>query len=291
MWFFVGIERVGMFLAIEMSSKALAVAGTIWLVNQPGDAWVMLALQALASAVTVALGMAMVYTRVAFLLPSVSETLSSLRDGWSMFVYYLSSSMYSMSNTIILGILAPSYIVGFYAGAERISRVLSSKMHPKLVAMFPRASGLAHNNREAAAQLARTSTFIVFTVALVNSVILYLMAPFIVRVILGPGYGESVTVLRILLVLLPIVGVSIPLSLHWMIPNGLDRLLTRITISGGLLHVPLAVFLGSQYSLVGIAWALVVTESYILMMIVGTLVVRGLGPFRLPVPKSETGTA
>jgi len=289
-WFFLGMERVRGFLVLELTLKALAVVGIILFVNSPSDAWLVLALQGTAAALTVIAGMAMVYRLAPVQLPSISRTVSTLRDGWSLFVLRLSGSVVTMGNTIILGLLATPVIVGYYAGAERINRLLISMMFPMLLALFPRASGLATDDPGTAARLARMSTLIIVALAAVGCMVLYFLAPLIIRVTLGPDYSEAVRTLRILLLLLPITGPTIALSVHWMIPSGLDKLLTRISLSGSLMHIPLAVFLGTRFAHVGVAWAVVITETYILFMLLTMLVWRGLGPFRINFQGSRTET-
>jgi O-antigen/teichoic acid export membrane protein len=100
-----------------------------------------------------------------------------------------------------------------------------------------------------------------------------------VRVILGAGYEESVAVLRILLLMLPIMGISMPLSMHWMIPMKMESALTRVTIAGALLHVPLAIALGTHYAHIDVAWAVIVTELVVLAVLVSVVLARGVGPF------------
>lgn len=286
-WFFLGIERVGVFLSLEVISKTAAVGGIVLLVNSPRDAWWVFALQGAASAFTTLAGMIFLYRIVPVRVPSIASSIRWLKNGWDLFIYRASASVYSMSNTIILGFIAPSVIVGYYAGAERISRIITSMMYPVLQAMFPRASSLAQDNPLAGARLARLSTTVVFVGATLGAIVLFFLAPFVIRVFLGPGYDETVPVLRILLITLPIVGISIPLSMHWLIPLGLERILTKITFTGGMIHVPLAIFLGSRHGQNGAAWALVITESLMLSLLVFVTLSRGLGPFRLPVPRDE----
>lgn len=287
-WFFLGIERLGAFLTLELSARAVSVVAIILFVHSPADAWKVFAFQGAAAALTAVAGTIMIYRFVPFRAPSLSKTMESLRDGWRLFFLRLSSSVYSMSNTIILGFLASPLVVSFYAGPDRISRILISLMFPLVQAIYPRISNLAQDDAQAAARIARMTTITLFVLGSIGYVVLYFMAPLVIRVMLGPDYGEAVPVLRVLLLLLPILGISIPLGSHWMIPVGLEGLLTRITIAGGVLHIPLAILLGSRFAHVGIASALVITETFILCLIVGVLLARGLGPFTLQLRGRDT---
>jgi polysaccharide transporter, PST family len=281
-WFFLGIERVRGFLVVELSLKASAVLGIVLFVNGPSDAWLVLALQGTAAALAMCAGMIMVYRMAPFRWPTPALAIAALRDGINLFLLRVSSSVYAFGNTIILGFLAAPAIVGFYAGAERIHRIIVSAMWPVLFASFPRATQLAQDDPLGGARLARMSTIAMFILATIGSIFVYLMSPIIVRVILGPGFEEAARVLRILALLLPITSPTITLQTQWLVPSGQEGLLTRIAGSASIMHIPIAIVLGSLYFHIGVAWALVIVELYIVLMLLAILSVRKLGPFRLP---------
>jgi polysaccharide transporter, PST family len=286
-WFYLGLERVRAVLAIEVSMKCLSVAGVLLVVNSPADAWRVFAVQGAAAAVSTLAATVMVYRLVAFRRPSVSGAMDSLKQGWNLFVFRASTSVYGMSGVVILGFLASPVAVAYYGAAERIIRVLFGMMSPITQAMFPRASTLIKDDPNSAARFARVSTLTLFSLTATGSILLYFLGPHIVRIVLGPDYGEAVPVFRIMLLVLLLNGISIPLSNHWMIPSGLERLLTKVTIAGGILHIPVAITLGSQFAHLGMAWALVVTEAFILTVLTTVLLTRGLGPFRMNVHRDR----
>lgn len=279
-WYFLGIERVSTFLVLEVSLKAAAVVGVFLFVKSPGDAWLVLLLQASAAVTVFIAGTMLMYRRVQFRYPRLRQSIATLKEGWSLFVFRASTSVYGMSNTFILGLVSSPVSVAYYAGADRVIRVMITFIYATVQALFPRASELASSDRFMAARMARVSTISIVIVATLGATLLYFMAPVLIRIALGPGYEDAAQVLRTLLLLLPILGVSLPISNHWIIPRGMESLLTRITILGGVVHVPLAILLGIHYAHVGIAWALVATEGLILVTLLVTLNLRGLGPFR-----------
>lgn len=281
-WFFLGIERVRGYLMFELFLKALAVVGIILLVKGPADAWMVLALQGTAAALAMIAGMVMVYRVAPFRWPTPRLTIDALRDGLNLFLLRISSSIYGFGNTIILGFLASPALVGFYAGAERIHRIMLTMMTPVHMALFPRATHLAKDDPEAGARLARMSTIMMFVVSAIGCAMVFLLAPFIVRAVLGPGYEEAARVLRVLTLLLPITSPTVTLSTHWLVPSGQEGLLTKIAFSASLMHLPIAIILGSFYLHIGVAWALVITELYIVVALLTILTLRQLGPFRSP---------
>jgi polysaccharide transporter, PST family len=279
-WFFLGLERVRTVTIVEISLRVLAVAGVILLVNSPAEAWLIFALQGGASAIAMLITTAMMYRRVTPIAPSLSSTIEALRQGWRLFLFRASTSIYDMSNTLILGFLAGPVAVAYYGAADRFTKVLVNSLFPVTFAMFPRASTLIRSDAPSAARMARITITSMFTVTSVGSIVLFLLAPLLVRVVVGPGYEESATVLRILLLALVINSIIIPLGQQWLIPSGLDGFLTKVTVAGSIVHVPLAIVLSSQYQHIGAATALVITLTFNLVLLMGLSLVRGTGPFR-----------
>jgi polysaccharide transporter, PST family len=286
-WFFLGTERVRRVITIEIVTKALGVVAVIVFVNQPSDAWLVFGLQGIAALSSTAIAFGLMYREVRFHTPSIGRGLQALRDGIHFFVLRASSSLYAQSNAIILGFVATPVSVALYGGAERITRAFGQMMYPAAQVLYPRASVLVTNDRRAAARFARISVITMFSLATTGAVLMFVLAPWAIQIVLGPGYEDAVPVLRVLLLLLPIMGVSIPLNLHWMIPIGMESLLTRATILGGIIHVPLAATLGAQFQHVGAAWAVIITEVIVLALIIVLLISRNLVPFGLRFDQGE----
>jgi polysaccharide transporter, PST family len=280
LWFFLGLERVRRVLITEVCLKMLAVGGILLLVNSPNDAWKFFALQGGATAIAALTAMVMLYRQVAVRLPTTALAIEALRKGWNLFVFRASTSVYGTSNTTILGFVASPIAVAYYSAAERIMRVLLSMLVPVTQSMFPRSSTRYEDDPGSAARMARITIIALFCLTLPVSIVLYFLLPSIVNVFLGAGYEGVVTVTRILLLVLLINSISIPLGNQWMIPAGMERLLTKITITGGIIHIPVAIYLGAHHAHLGIAWAFVMTEFIILSLLISLLLTKGLGPFR-----------
>jgi polysaccharide transporter, PST family len=280
LWYFLGVERVGKYLAVEVGIKSAGVAAVFLLVRGPGDALLVFILQGGAMALATSYGMIYMYRCIPFKAPSFATSWLWLRRGWHMFIFYVSTSVYNMGNTIILGFVSAPINVSYYGGAERISRALVSIIFPLVQAVYPRSSHLIVEDRQAAARLARLTMGVIAMSALAGGVVLWILSPYLIQIVLGQGYDEAVSVLRVLLLILPLIGVSAPLINHWFMPLGLESLATRITLSAGAIHVPLAIYLGYNFAHVGIAWAMVVTELLITTTLITISLVRGIGPFR-----------
>ena len=263
MWFFQGFEQMRLVVALDISTKALSTIGIFVLVHSPDDAWRVLLIQGAGFLLSFAIGLALAYRELPVHLPTCSSVREALRMGWSMFLLRGSVTLYTSGNAFILGLFVSPQIVGYYAGAEKISRAFLGLLNPLSQTLYPRVSHLVHQERDRATRLARLGLALMAGAGIAMGAAVFLAAPLLVRIILGEGFAEAVPVLRILSLLLPIVGVNIALGVQWMLPLGLERDLNAITLVAGLLNIGLATALASPYKDFGMAWAVVCAEIFV----------------------------
>jgi polysaccharide transporter, PST family len=278
LWFFQGLERMKLVASLDFFAKALATMGIFILVKIPTDGWKVLALQGAGAGVSFVIGLVAAYAHVQFRMPRWRSVWNALRTGWSMFLFRGSVSMYTVGNAFILGLFVPPQFVGYYAGAEKISKAFVSLLNPVTQTLFPRLSHLIHSARERAAQLARISLAVMGSGGLGMGILIFVLAPQIVRLILGSAYGPAVPVLRILAFLPPLIAVSNVFGIQWMLPLGMDRPFNTIIVIAGVINLGLAVALAPILKAEGMAWAVVVAEVFVALAMYFLLRHRRLDP-------------
>ncbi len=260
LWYFQGREEVRPVVVLDVLASALAIAGVLVLCRQPDDAWKVLALQA-ASALLVALaGHGLAIRALAPRWPSWDAVRRRLTDGAGLFAYRLAVSAYTVANPLVLGLVAPATVVGYFAAAEKLVKTLFvAAIHPLNQALYPRASRGAVVGGRMLAAFAIAGT--------AGGALIALAAPWLLAIVFGRDYAPATAPLRILALLLPILSVSTALVMHRMLPGARDRLLLAITVAAGALNVALAVVLAPAYGAVGMAVAVVTVESAVLLAV------------------------
>jgi PST family polysaccharide transporter len=277
-WFYQGLERMAFVARWETAARVLALAGILLAVRSPADTWKVLTIQGGTMSVAVLVELIVTYRKVRFRIPTARLVVRTLRMGWSTFVYQGALSFYTVGNGFILGLFGSPAAVGYYVGAEKISKAFSTMLFPITQAVFPRISHLASQVQSQAAQLARKSLFIVGGAGCAMGVTIFLGAPILVRLVLGPGFESAVLVLRILALLPPLIALSNVLGIQWMLALGLDRLVNVVVISACVLNVVLAILLVPRYLEVGMAVAVVASETLVASGLYAMLRMRNLDP-------------
>jgi len=163
--------------------------------------------------------------------------------------------------------------------AEGILEAIQGLQMPLSQAIFPYIGRLASESRDAALAFVSQVARIVGVVTLVLSMALFVAAPSVAAVLLGPQSAASVPVIRILSFLPFIIGLSNIFGVQVMINFGLKKMLTKIMITAGLLDLVLAVFLAVGYRHVGVSIAVLLTEIFVTMATFVALRKSGLHVF------------
>jgi PST family polysaccharide transporter len=280
MWFFQGLEQVRFAAAMEVAGSALGAVAIFVTVHGPSDGWKVLLCQGAGSAVSLVVVLTIAWHRFPFVWPRWISIRDGFRMGGSMFAFRSAVSIYTVANAMILSFFAPPQIVGYYAGAEKISKALLGMMQPVTQALFPRMSHLTSHNLNAARELAKQSLGVLILCGCIIGVGSYVFAPWAVQVLLGNQFGPAVQVLRILAPLPLLIGASNLFGIQWLVSNGLDRLFLKAIGLAGAVNVGAALLLAPKYQANGMAVAVVFAE------IVATGVLIFIGTSHAPLFRS-----
>lgn len=262
-WYFQGLERLRLVAGLEVIAKLVAVTFIFALVRTPADAWKVLFLQGLASALASGVAVWLAHREVGFRWPHARQVQDALRSGWSMFFFRGAVSLYTVGNVFILGLFVSPQLVAYYAGAERLTKAFLGLLEPINRTFFPRLSNLIGKCPEDAAHLAGRVTLVMGIGGVFGAFLVASLAPWIVQFFLGTGYEEAVPIIRILAFLLPLVALSNATGIQWMLAQGLDRPFNIVILVAGLLNLGLALWLVPEFAQFGMACVVVIVELFV----------------------------
>ena len=161
------------------------------------------------------------------------------------------------ADALLLSVLSGNEAVGLYGASYKIFEFalvfptfFVNSIYPIMVRRFG-------EGREKLMETIKYSGLFLFVVSILGSVVGHFLAPWMIRVVAGPEFVESVQALRLLLLGLPIFYLS-ALFLWLLITLGKQRQIPFIYAAGALVNVVLNVVLIPRYSFHGsaiITWA------------------------------------
>lgn len=264
-WYFQGTERQARLSAVLVGVRLLSVPALVLLVRGPADTGLAVAVSA---AIPVAVGLlclAQLARERSLEAPRLDPAgvRGVLREGWHLFLSTASTSLYGMTNTVLLGLLAGNTAVGYYSAADKMAQAAQGLLAPVNQSVYPRISRLMGESRQQAFALIHRVLLAQGGLALLLSLALFAAAPLAVRLAFGADYGATVEALRWLAFLPLLVGLSNVFGIQTMLPLGMKRSFTAVLLAAGLLNVGALLLLAPTRGAVGAAMAVCGTELFV----------------------------
>jgi len=279
LWFFQGLERMRLASVLEIGGKVLATLSIFLLVHKPEDGWKVMGAQCVGCVVAHGVTVVLAYREVGFQWPTPSSVWSALLLGGSMFLFRAVQSLSGSVNRLLLGTVAPVAVLGEYAGAERITRVFQQGMWPVNQALYPKMTQQAKNNPGDAMQTVRLSLLFLGALGLIFGLAIFFGGSLLAHLVLGQAFENSVPVLRVFALWIPLVAVSTVIIFQLLLPNQLDKQFNIVNFTAALVGIGAALLLAPKFSAVGIAWSAVIAQVYTLLAFSFVLARAGLNPF------------
>lgn len=285
-WCLQGLERLGQFAFAAAIGRALTVPATFLLVKDSGDAWIAALIQS-GGAIVGGLFSIMFVRRLRVIgAPAINmrHAMAQIREAWPLFLSSISVSLYTTTNTVILGALQGPAQVGLFSSADRLRAAAQGAIAPISQAVYPRAARMMsiEGGRDVALRFARRLLWAQGLFTLAISLVLFLAAEPIILLLAGRNYESAVPILQILSPIPFLVGVSNVFGIQLMLPLGMKRAFSRILLVSAVVDLLLVGPLSWYYGGMGTAWAALIAEMAVVGGMLLTLLREGVPVFAEP---------
>jgi O-antigen/teichoic acid export membrane protein len=147
-----------------------------------------------------------------------------------LFVYRSGVYLYAVCNTFALGFFGPDAALAAYALAERLAKAACSLIDPLSQAIFPRLV------RAPGGDLGRTGLALLAGLGTLAGMLLWLAAPWLVRLASGRAWPDAVDALRVFALFPPGAALCQALAVHRFIPAGRDWGLSVVVLGAAAVH-------------------------------------------------------
>ena len=262
-WFFQGIEKMKYVTWINIVSKTIYTILIFVFIQAESDYLLVPLINGFGFFIGSLLALYYVFKHFkhVFVFNSFAIIKQHFIDSSMFFLSRVSVSLYTSSNTFVLGLVASNLTVGYYAIAEKLYMVIRQLYQPIVQVIYP--------------YISKSKNLVFFkklypVVVLLNFIgvyILWVFAPELIYLVSKEYFLESIKVFRILLVVSCIVVPSILIGYPFLAALGFKNEANYSTIIGSLFHV---VILGILYfsnliNMYNIVYLLLATESIVLL--------------------------
>jgi PST family polysaccharide transporter len=104
---------------------------------------------------------------------------------------------------------------------------------------------------------------IVFYITFLASISILIFAPWMIRLVYGHKFDNSIPVLQIISFLPFIIGMSNIFGIQIMLNLGLDKLFFKTTFIASVIGILLNIVMSKYYGYIGSAWNCLIVESFV----------------------------
>jgi len=262
-WFFQGIEKMKHIAYLNIVGGFFMVLFIFVFVRRIQDyLWV----PAITSCVLLITGLwaqRIIFKRfgVSFKLPGYINFRQQLKAGWDIFISNVAINAYTATRIFVVGLLMNTTLTGFYAIAEKLAGAFQTFPLLSLSqAIFPRLSKIFNKNKILALQLMHLIQQVTVAVSSVCLLLIFVFAPFIVKVFCGGNYYLTVLSLRILLIGVFFVSAN-AFRVQFLLVCGKTDIYSRIHVLMSMIGLPLIFLLVSSFGFTGAAISSMLIEA------------------------------
>lgn len=264
-WFFQWVEKMKFITIVNVCIKTLFLAPIFYFINESKDYIIIPLITSISFFLSwsIAFAIAIIKFKVQFYLPTTTNIITYLREGWEIFISTVFISLYTTSTAFILGIFSTSTIVWYYASAEKIVRAVQWLIWPISQAIYPDISKKVMLSKEKTIVFLNKVIILVSIYAIILSFLLFFWAEYLVNVLSWSEFKESIIVIKILSFLPLIVGVWNIILVVFMFNYWFKKQVSYIIITCSLISITLSVPLSFHFQHVWMAISVLITESII----------------------------
>lgn len=214
--------------------------------------------------------------KVKFHFPTKQNIFHQFRDSWNSFLGATSVSLFSNTNTFVLGLFASNTSVGYYAAAEKLVNAILRLLQPVSQTLYPHISKMAIDSKRKAVRFIQKSFYLVGIGSLLVSFSILIGAYQLVDLIFGEQYYQSIVVLKILSLSVFLTALSNIMGFQTMLTFRMDRVFSRILVFAYLFNIICVLILAPILKHIGVAIGLVLTFLFVIFVMLWYLNRNGI---------------
>lgn len=238
LWLYQGLQKLQWVGIRDVAAKIITLVCLIAFVHRKTDYVLAVAIQSGGFFLSGALGLASApyIASLRWIRPTYSEVRRVLAEGWHLFISMSAMSLYSTTNAVILGFIAPTAEVGVYSAALRLIVPIRALVGQLSTAVYPYVSRMAANEPGRAARFVNRYALLLSSPFLLVGIGLLAGGPVLARIGFGKAYAASGPLLQILAVSPFLLALSHCFATYYMLGFGYTRQWARLSFAAGVVN-------------------------------------------------------
>jgi len=232
-WFFQGIEKMQYIMFLNIIVKLIFTVSIFIFIDSAEDYIYVPFINSLGQVFVGLLGLNIIINKfgVRFLKPDLKAIIFQIKNSFFFFLSRISLSIYSITNTFVLGLFTTNEITGYYAAADKLFKAITMMNQPLVSVLYP--------------YIARTKNISLYkkvfsiwtTASVLLSIFLFIFSKNVTYILFGSGYSDTILIIKIFSFGIPIIFVSVMLGLPLLAALGHSKYFNISVIIGSIFHI------------------------------------------------------
>ena len=290
-WLFQGMQELYSIAACNLIAKVLFTICIFIFITQPND-YILQPLIFSLSAIIVGI-VALIYSlsryNIALQSLNINDVVQLIWSDKSIFLSIITINLYTTFNIIALAVLQTNSDVGLYSASWKLVTVAQTLISlPLSLSLFPYIGQNFGLGRARGLDMVKKVTPFILIFTAVSVLIMWITAPYIIRIFYGEGFEESIFIFRVLCFIPLVSSLSNLLGVQTMVNLDMDRPYFFILVIGAAFEVIVGFFAVKNYSYLGASWSWLSTEVLITLILAGYLSYKDIQIFKKDYFKLES---
>jgi len=208
---------------------------------------------------------------ISYVRINMSDVRSAFSDGFPLFLSSMAISFYTTFNVLFAGHHFSIDTVGNYSAADKLRMAVQSLFNPVQQVIFPRVNKIYNSTGKLSDTILKYSIILIFFGAIL-SVFIWLFGKYFSFFYFGKDFLFASDLFVKMSPLFIIIAFSIVLGQWGLIVLGKSKALSKIYIVGALCHLAYIYPMVECFSINGLVYSVIMTESIICLMMAFCLV-------------------
>ena len=266
-WYFQGVQKMKYITYLNLITKLVFTIALFIFVREKSDFYLVPVFNALGFIFAGVFALFYIHRdfNIRFQVQPLSGIIEQLQKSKYVFLSELKISLFTNTNTLILGILAGNHAVGYFSAAEKLVRAVGNFQTPISNTIFPYLSKeMIVDKLKTVQKINKITKFgaILFSVIIV---VCFCFAEQIIVIIYGSQMFPAVLLFRIV-ILIPLLSFLDTMFGKQILLNlGKDKLYFRVILFATILNLIINLILTQLYQEFGTAISLLITQIFIVL--------------------------
>ena len=261
-WFFQGMERMKYITILNITAKTIFTVLIFVFIRNQGDYIYVPVFNSLGfiTAGILSFWIVIKYFKIRLYLPKISRIYSYFKDSTQYFLSRVSVSVYTSSNTFVVGLFLGNTAAGYYSAAEKLFLALRMAYTPLNTTLYPYMC----NTRNL--RLYKKIFLLAFIVNLALCSSIFLSSGFIIGLLYGEGFQVSVKLLQMFSILGLIIVPSILLGYPLLAALGHPKYANMSVIVASVFHLIMLMLIIPIIKIYFVVIIAMITETVVLLI-------------------------